>query len=323
MNLEPSTEQTQVAQAAREWLGRQLPISKIRSFDMSDEMPDESTWTAVSEMGWLGLGISEDRGGIGLGAAEEVMLFRELGRGLAPGPFLPSVLAAHAAERGDASRLSEQILAGQRRVGLRVGDRALNARKSDLVLTLDGDRAVLELPTDFIQLAPTDPLTPIGEVGEATRVLDVADATLLARGRTLAAAQALGIAEAVRDMSVAYASTRTQFGRPIGSFQAVKHRCADMAIAAYAATGQVFHAAVLIDAGKPEASFEAAAAFAVATSAAAKSAADNIQNHGGIGFTWEHDAHLYLKRATVLRNTFGPFSTVRRDLLRAERYAPM
>jgi len=125
------------------------------------------------------------------------------------------------------------------------------------------------------------------------------------RARVLVAAEQLGIIEAVRDMSAAYAQVRTQFGKPIGSFQAVKHRCADMAVAAYATIGEVFQAALLVDAGTEDAGFHAATAYVLATNGAKVSTADNIQNHGGIGFTWEQDSHLFLKRALLLEHILG------------------
>jgi alkylation response protein AidB-like acyl-CoA dehydrogenase len=106
-------------------------------------------------------------------------------------------------------------------------------------------------------------------------------------------------------MSAGYARTRFQFGKPIGAFQAVKHRCADMAIAAYATTGQIFQAALLVDARTEDAAFHAAAAYLLAVAGAKESTAANIQNHGGIGFTWEHDAHLFLKRAFALEHVLG------------------
>jgi alkylation response protein AidB-like acyl-CoA dehydrogenase len=106
-------------------------------------------------------------------------------------------------------------------------------------------------------------------------------------------------------MSASYAQIREQFGKPIGSFQAVKHRCADMAIIAYAIQSQLFMASVRLDAGLPDASFHSAAAHVLAVNGAKQSTADNIQNHGGIGITAEHNAHLYLKRAFLLEHILG------------------
>ena len=121
-------------------------------------------------------------------------------------------------------------------------------------------------------------------------------------------------------MSAGYARTRLQFGKPIGAFQAVKHRCADMAIAAYATVGQVHLAALYVDSGHQDAAFHASAAYVLAAKGASRSTEDNVQNHGGIGFTWEHDAHLYLKRVIVLENLFGPLRTAYASILATARH---
>jgi hypothetical protein len=247
-------------------------------------------------------------------------VFRELGRTLAPGPFLASVLGGHAAAAAGERDLAAAIVAGRRRVGAMVGERVLDARPGDLALTLDPDGGGLAGLVEAEPLDALDPLVPAARVIRSSPLLRVAAPCLLARGHVLVAAQLLGIIDAVRDMSVAYARGRTQFGRPIGAFQAVKHRCADMAVAGYATVGQVHQAALYVDAGRPDAAFHAAAAFVVAARGAYRSAADNIQNHGGIGFTWEHDAHLYLKRAAVLANVFGPLRDAHRPIMAPTRH---
>ncbi|CAN5490421.1 hypothetical protein BH09PSE5_BH09PSE5_33930 [soil metagenome] len=120
----------------------------------------------------------------------------------------------------------------------------------------------------------------------------------------LCSAMMVGMSEAVRDMSVEYAKLRTQFGQPIGAFQAVKHRCADMALHAEAAWSQTVFAALQLDAARESAAFDIATAKLIATHAALEGAAANIQNHGSIGFTAELQAHLFLKRAHVI-DSFG------------------
>ncbi|MWA03602.1 acyl-CoA dehydrogenase [Actinomadura sp. LD22] len=321
MNLAPSDLQNELAAAARQWLARELPVARSRDLAAGHgELPDAGTWTRCAELGWLGLGLPDACGGLGLGAAEEVMVFRELGRGLAPGPFLASVLGARAAATAGRADIAAAIADGSRRVALSLSGRVLDGRAGDLLLTLDENGAVLDEIVEDAPLASVDPLTRVSSLVRATPLLRVEDALLLSRGHVLAAAQLLGIIEAVRDMSVAYAGSRTQFGRPIGSFQAVKHRCADMAVSAYAVVGQVGQAALYVDARRPAAAFQAAAAYVVAARGAVRSATDNIQNHGGIGFSWEHDAHLYLKRATVLAAAFGPLRQAHRPLMAPSRH---
>jgi hypothetical protein len=133
-----------------------------------------------------------------------------------------------------------------------------------------------------------------------------ADAASVRRWATvLAAAEAAGVAERALEMSVEYAKVREQFGRPIGSFQAIKHRCADMAVRAEVARSAVTYAAVAIEEARDDAPLAVHIAKSLATEAAITNAAENIQNHGGIGYTWEADAHLYLKRARLLEHVLG------------------
>ncbi len=124
-------------------------------------------------------------------------------------------------------------------------------------------------------------------------------------GTVLAAAEAVGVAERTLEASVEYAKVRQQFGKPIGSFQAVKHRCADMAVRVEAARASTFWAAVALRDGLEDAGRQVHVAKTLAVSAAIANASDNIQNHGGMGYTWEADAHLYLKRAWLVEHAFG------------------
>jgi hypothetical protein len=125
------------------------------------------------------------------------------------------------------------------------------------------------------------------------------------RATLLAAAEAAGVAERALELSVDYGKVREQFGRPIGAFQAIKHRCADMAVRAEVARSAVTYAAVAIEEDVADAQLAVHGAKSLATDAAIMNSTDNIQNHGGIGYTWEADAHLYLKRARLLEHVLG------------------
>jgi alkylation response protein AidB-like acyl-CoA dehydrogenase len=307
MNLAPSEEQQAVAATAHEFLRKELPISRLRQLAADLEGPaiDEETWTRCAALGWLALGLSEEAGGAGFGLPEEVMLLREFGRHLAPGPFLSSIIGARVAAAAGASELARTITSGKRRVGIEVGDLAVNVRPGDLILAMDEGSGELFTLTSVDPMAGIDPGSRLAKVVKGASVARVEERSILNRARVLVAAEQLGIIEAVRDMSAAYAQTRTQFGKPIGAFQAVKHRCADMAVAAYATIGEVFQAALLVEAGTEDATFHAATAYVLATHGAKVSTADNIQNHGGMGFTWEQDSHLFLKRALLLEHILG------------------
>jgi alkylation response protein AidB-like acyl-CoA dehydrogenase len=152
---------------------------------------------------------------------------------------------------------------------------------------------------------PTRRLGALEARGVKAHVLD-ADAAALRRAATvLVAAEAVGVAERTLEMSVEFAKVREQFGKPIGTFQAIKHRCADMATRTEVARAVVTYAAVAVQDGEPDADFHVHSAKALAADAAIQNATDNVQNHGGMGYTWESDAHLYLKRARVLEHVCG------------------
>ena len=255
--------------------------------------------------------LPEDAGGVGLGLPEEVMLFREFGRHLAPGPFLVVAFSARGWPRSPEPpswpRRSRPGSAGSASRSVTV--RAVDARPGDLLLRSTSDASAELFDVESVEQSPAS--TPARGSPESPDGASVAarrrPSCSCNRARVLAAAEQLGIIEAVRDMSAAYAQTRIQFDKPIGTFQAVKHRCADMAIAAYATVGQVFQAALLVDGATPRTPPSTPPpAYVLATTGPRRSTADNIQNHGGIGFTWEQDSHLFLKRTTTLTNLFGP-----------------
>ena len=321
MTITPSPEQLSIFRAADEVLAREITAGP--SFTADRRALEESTdrlWSTCAGLGWLGLAIPEDLGGLGLGAVEEAMLFRALGRHVAPGPFRSSVLGAHVAALAGDEQLTAAIVTGRRRVGMLTGSFAVDARRNDLVLALVGESTFLREAGAIEHQAGVDPLVLWGTGAPGEVVAHVRKSVVIARTYLIVAAELLGVIEAVRDMSAAYARTRVQFGNPIGAFQAVKHRCADMAVAAHATLSQVLYAGAAIDAGDTQACFHASAAYVLAAESAAKSAADNVQNHGGMGFTWEHRAHLYLKRAFFLERVLGSQRVVYQDVLAPARH---
>ena len=301
MNLEPNEFQAEIADTASSFLADRLPLSRVRALALMDGPAiGDAEWAACAEMGWLALMLPEDKGGIGLGMAEAVMIFREIGRHLTPGPLRSTALAALvAAEAGDLD-LAGALAAGTRRAGLAYGEYALDAAPGDLLLAIDDSGAKLIEVTGVTPVKCVDPTARLGRPALGATVAQADDPRLITRLRLLIAAELLGVVEAVRDMSAEYAKVREQFGQPIGTFQAVKHRCAEMAIRSYALRSQLFLAAVRFDANLDDAAFQAASAHVLAMEAARRGAADNIQNHGGIGVTFEQDAHLYVKRALLL-----------------------
>jgi len=312
MDLTLGPEQEAVRTAIRGLLADRLPMARVRQVVASERGIDEALWRQAAELGWFGLGVPEAEGGAGYGLAEEMLLFVELGRSLAPGPWLGTVLAAHAL----GGRLREDILGGRRRIAVlddaegsgdglvadaQAADGVLVVGRDDVRYADGADRATATAAS----IDPTRRLARVCLEGIATARLDLDAGTLRRLATVLVAAEAVGIAERTLEASVEYAKVRQQFGRPIGSFQAVKHRCADMAVRAEVARSLTTWAAVALRDGEADAARHVDEAKALAVDAALANAHDNVQNHGGMGFTWESDAHLYLKRAWLLEHQFG------------------
>ena len=270
----------------------------------------DATWRRCAELGWFGLAVPEADGGVGCGLAESTILFVELGRHVTPGPFLGTVVAAEVAAGTD---LGRAVAAGEHRVALgeRDGDGATltDAEGADLVVVVGPEGASVHAldPTTTTVEPSVDSLTAVGRTTALGEPLAEAGPATGTYGRTLVrnAALAVGLARRALADSVAHVTEREQFGRAIGSFQAVRHRCADMAVRAEAAEVQVWFAAAAADARLPDADHQALAAMTVAGPAAVANAADNVQNPGAIGFTAEHLAHLLATRARVLVNRLG------------------
>jgi alkylation response protein AidB-like acyl-CoA dehydrogenase len=320
MDLTLGPEQEAVRDAIRGVLADRLPVAQVRALVASGSGVDDGIWREAGTLGWLGLGLPEAAGGAGYDLPEEMLLFVELARALTPGPWLGTVLAAHAlAGSADHRRAHAAVLAGTLRVA--VLDDPADAGGAGLVADPDaaggflvlGARAVRYVPADArgvsVEAHPSiDPTRKLGRVrldGAPAAPLAADAGALRARATVLVAAEAVGIAERTLEMSVEYGKVRQQFGRPIGSFQAVKHRCADMAVRAEVARSLTTYAAIALRDGEADAARHVRAAKALAVDAALANAGDNVQNHGGMGFTWESDAHLYLKRAWLLEHAFG------------------
>jgi alkylation response protein AidB-like acyl-CoA dehydrogenase len=318
MDLMPTPEQDAIRDSVRAFLDAELPMSRVRALCGADGDAHAPLWRAAAELGVFA----------GYALTEQMVLFEELGRALAPGPWLGSVLAGPVlAEAGHAAEA--QIAAGETRVALCVdprggplalrGDRlsgsrsgVLGAGLADAFLVVD-ELGVLFVPreaTVTIEAGPSlDATNPVGSVTfrDAAAVRLPADAAALRRAAiVLACAEAVGGIARTVEQSVEYAKVRTQFGKPIGSFQAVKHRCADMAVRGEVARSATTYAAVSVRDGAADADFQVAVAKVLCANAYIQNAADNVQNHGGMGFTWECDAHLFVKRSRVFEHTVGP-----------------
>jgi 3-oxochol-4-en-24-oyl-CoA dehydrogenase len=327
MDLTLSAEQEAVRDAIRGLLRDRLPSARVRAVMDTPDGVDADVWRAAAELGWFGLAVPEQAGGAGYGLAEAMLLFVELGRSLAPGPWLGTVVGALAlAGTASAAPTLGDVLAGRTRVALvddpgdRLGADARADGERDGVFDAGAAQGLLVLGSraarwvavgDDVRVEgrpSMDPMRRLGRVacrGAAALVLggDVARWRLVATA--LAAAEATGVAERTLEASVEYGKVRQQFGQAIGAFQAIKHRCADMAVRTEVARSAVTYATVALDEGTEDAALHVHVAKTLAGGAALQNATDNVQNHGGMGYTWESDAHLYLKRARVLEHTMG------------------
>jgi alkylation response protein AidB-like acyl-CoA dehydrogenase len=297
----PNSDQVAFAAAAGKSLAALLPLSRLR------ESQEESaqTWAALSDLGVFGIATPEGQGGSGLYAAEEALVVIELGRRVVDPTVLATVGAAHLrSPNGHLPASSEQRVAA----GYRRGQRVIFVEDSsaDLILVRDETGAGLfERPPSSREIDRQHWSCRLLETAELGRPLAVATSAQALHLRLLDAAALAGLARAALDMAVGYAGLREQFGRPIGSFQAIQHHCANMALAARCACDQVSFAAVALDDGRDDAALQIESAFYVAGSAALGNCGKNIQVHGGIGFSDEADPHRLLKRAHVLVEIAG------------------
>ncbi|MFZ4432280.1 MAG: acyl-CoA dehydrogenase family protein [Microthrixaceae bacterium] len=322
MDLLPTPEQDEIVATVRSQLRSDFDLHTLAVADGTDVVVPADLWRRCAELGWFGLGLEESLGGVGFGLAEETLLFAELGAHATPGPFLATVLGARVAALAGRADVAAEVLAGDAPVALAEVESAGPDDRHLRITDLGGSRYVLVVDDDRVALLGSDsldatsaesidllvPLATAPMPAEQTGVAELTGddaAAIRRRGTVLVASTLAGIAVGTAEQSVAYARDREQFGVPIGSFQAVKHRCADMAVRAEAATSQVRLAALALADGRPDAAFQVEAARVVATGAAIDNAQTNVFNHGGIGFTWEHTAHRFVTRAQVLSRTLG------------------
>ncbi len=325
MDLLPTPEQEEIVSTVRAQLDKQFELNALAAHDGDDQVVERELWRRCAELGWFGLGLEEELGGVGYSLVEEALLFAELGAHATPGPFLATVLGARLAATAGEADLAAGILGGELVIALaeaEAADATVGATVSgrfrvtdhggaDLFLVAGTDPAAGMAIVDAVPASAEpslDLLVPLGvvELDGVTARASVADSADLAlRATVLLASELAGNAAATAAQSTEYAKDREQFGRPIGSFQAVKHRCADMAVRAEAATSLARYASLAVADGRADGAFHANAAWAVASNAALTNAHTNVQNHGGIGFTWEHTAHRFVTRAQFLVRTLG------------------
>lgn len=340
MSIAITPEHYELADSVRSLVARVAPSEVLHAALESPVENPPPYWQAAAEQGLQGVHLAESVGGQGFGILELAVVLAEFGYGAVPGPFVPSAIASAliAAHDPQAKVLAE--LATGAAIAAYALDSGLTATRHGDVLVIRGEvravpaaaqASVLVLPVaiesrdewvvlrnDQLEIEAVkslDPLRPIAHV--RANAVDVSDDALLsnltmttahALMSTLLSAEAVGVARWATDTASAYAKIREQFGRPIGQFQAIKHKCAEMIADTERATAAVWDAArALDDAGESSSDVEFAAAVAatLAPATAQRCTQDCIQVHGGIGFTWEHDTNVYYRRALMLAACFG------------------
>lgn len=340
MSIAITPEHYELADSVRSLVARVAPSEVLHAALESPVENPPPYWQAAAEQGLQGVHLAESVGGQGFGILELAVVLAEFGYGAVPGPFVPSAIASAliAAHDPQAKVLAE--LATGAAIAAYALDSGLTATCHGDVLVIRGEvravpaaaqASVLVLPVaiesrdewvvlrnDQLEIEAVkslDPLRPIAHV--RANAVDVSDDALLsnltmttahALMSTLLSAEAVGVARWATDTASAYAKIREQFGRPIGQFQAIKHKCAEMIADTERATAAVWDAArALDDAGESSSDVEFAAAVAatLAPATAQRCTQDCIQVHGGIGFTWEHDTNVYYRRALMLAACFG------------------
>jgi alkylation response protein AidB-like acyl-CoA dehydrogenase len=306
VDFDLSSDQYALRDAARELLDARASTERVRKVLGSEQGYDAELWREMAAQGWVAIDLAEEAGGLGLGFVEVVVLAEEVGRHVAPAPFLGSVLARHAlADRPD---WVQRLAAGDAIGALAFGtELAVDAPVADVLIHVTSDEVVAydlaaARPPAAAALDQTRSVArpDLAALGTGDRLGGGDLATdLLDRGATAYAAELLGSAARMLEASVDYAKVREQFGRPIGSFQAIKHRCADMLVDVEGMRSAVWYAAWAIEAGADDRSLAASTAKSWASDAGMRVMNSALQVHGGIGFTWEHDLHLYLKRAQL------------------------
>ncbi|HEX9776312.1 MAG TPA: acyl-CoA dehydrogenase family protein [Actinomycetota bacterium] len=334
MDFDLDDEQRALRDEARRFLEAEAPIAYARSV-MDGGPLDAKMASRVAELGWNAIPFPEEHGGLDMGFIPLALLAIEMGRVVYPGPYASTMIGGIAIAESGGDEQRARLLPGIARGATTAtlardghvvahGDRLSGIRRFVLdgadaevvvvvaqledgmpalflaeptarapLTTIDGTRALADLTFDD---APAERLEHAGS-NVLRRVED--------RACVLLAAEMLGCAERALELSTEYAKQREQFGRPIGSFQAVKHRLADMLVDVESLRNAVSYAAWAIEREHPDAGLAAATAKATASDATRRVTAGAIQVHGGIGFTWEHDAHLFFKRVKLAANAFG------------------
>jgi alkylation response protein AidB-like acyl-CoA dehydrogenase len=316
--------QRALREVARDLFGRQSPPSLVRERWNGGER-DPKLWRAFAKVGLLGVIVPEQYGGSGGDETDLVLVLEEAGRAALPEPFAETVVASRLIQLHGNDVLSESWLPGIVKgdvvatIGLETDPFVAYANLADLVVLIDANGARLLTQDDFKAkpVRSQDPARPLFAVESKRGERLNLTAPSLRAAAAIAALQ-LGVARRLLDMTVEYVGARKQFGRPVGSFQAIKHKLANVHVAIEDARPAAWYAAYAFARNLLDAARAASVAKVAASRAEALANAEALQCHGGIGFTWEHDLHIWLKRGLALQPAFGTPAEHRAMLAREE-----
>jgi alkylation response protein AidB-like acyl-CoA dehydrogenase len=329
--------------SARKFFAGECPMEEVRRLMETDTGYDAGLWTKMAEQGYTGIIFPEEYGGVGLGKVELILLMEEAGRALLPGPFFSTVVQAGSVIDAVSSAAHKKkflapICAGDARSTVAVLEASASWDPADVKLAaangkLSGDKLfvtdaavanfivvvarngvfVVEANATGMRITPMSgmdltrklyavhfdntPAEKIGETGALSKAFDIATVALVA--------EMVGGMQRTLDITVEYAKMRKQFGKPIGMFQAVQHQCADMYLETESSRSSAYYAAWTLEENAPDAATAVSIAKVYASDAARTVGNRGIQVHGGMGFTWENDVHLYYRRAKASETAFG------------------
>ena len=312
MDFGLTDDQREIQRTARDLLAERAKPERVREHAEAGTT-DEALWRELCELGWSGIAVAEQYGGQGLGAVELSILCEELGRTLAPVPFLPSVLAAALIEHGGSPEQCLRWLPGLasgETLGAvdsaidGVSELVIGGAEAGLIVLVEADGSARVLSSQEAEVTPVATIDPTRSAARVSAGEDVGESLAdgcvgLGRGLVAVSAELVGVCDRALEMTVAYVKDRKQFGVPVGAYQAVSHRCAQMLLETEKARATAAFAAWTADADPERLAEAAAMAKAAASEAAREVTASAIQAHGGIGFTWEADVHWLYKRAQL------------------------
>ena len=338
-----SESQESLRNSAREFFAGECSSAEMRRLMETDTAYDAALWSKLTQQGYTGISFPEEYGGIGLGKVELMLLMEEAGRVMLPGPFFSTVVLAGSVLEAVSTPANKKkylapICRGEVRATVALVEASASWNPRDINLTasagkLNGEKLfvsdaaiadfilvvarngvfVVDSKARGVKISPMSGMdltrklyvvefsnTPAEQIGPTTdlpRAFDIATAAL--------AAELVGGMQRTLDITVEYAKTRKQFGKPIGMFQAVQHQCADMYLETESSRSAVYYAGWALEENSPDAATAVSIAKMYASDAARNVGNRGIQIHGGMGFTWENDLHLYYRRAKASETAFG------------------